>query len=86
MTPQLSGYFQYAKGFLAPALSVLYVANPVYSNVVPERSTNYQGGVVYHGRSLSIDADLYKIDFSNKFASFTSRRPVSASCSTIRAR
>jgi iron complex outermembrane receptor protein len=54
---------------------VLYVANPTFSTVEPERSTNYQAGVVYHGGNLSIDADLYKIDFTNKFASFTSPIP-----------
>ena len=75
VTPMLSGYFQYAKGLLAPSLSVLYVANPGFSTVAPERSTNYQLGAVYHGRSLSIDADIYKIDFANKFASFTSATP-----------
>jgi iron complex outermembrane receptor protein len=68
-------YGQYARGFLAPALSVLYVLNPGLSTVEPERSTNYQVGAVYHGGNLSIDADLYKIDFSNKFSSFTSTVP-----------
>jgi iron complex outermembrane receptor protein len=65
---QLAVYGQYARGFLAPSLSVLYVANPGFSTVAPEKSTNYQAGVVYHGGSLSIDADVYKIDFTNKFA------------------
>lgn len=75
VTHDLSVYAEYARGFLAPSLSVLYVANPTYSTVAPERSTNYQGGVVYHGTNLSVDADVYKIDFSNKFASFTSATP-----------
>ncbi|KQM21584.1 TonB-dependent receptor [Novosphingobium sp. Leaf2] len=75
VTKQVAVYAQYARGFLAPPLSVLYVANPQLSTVAPERSTNYQAGVVYHGRSLSFDADVYKIDFSNKFASFTSTVP-----------
>lgn len=65
----LSLYGQYAKGFLAPPLSVLYVLNPSTSTVQPETSTNYQFGVVYHGSHLSIDADVYSIDFANKFAS-----------------
>jgi iron complex outermembrane receptor protein len=68
VSAQLSLYGQYARGFLAPSLSVLYVANPTLSTVEPERSTNYQAGVVYHGGNLSIDADIYKIDFTNKFA------------------
>ncbi|WP_267380485.1 MULTISPECIES: TonB-dependent receptor [unclassified Sphingomonas] len=75
ITPGLSVYGQYAKGFLAPPLSVLYVANPSLSTVEPERSTNYQAGAVYHGQNLSIDADVYKIDFKNKFASVTSATP-----------
>jgi iron complex outermembrane receptor protein len=65
---RLAVYAQYARGFLAPSLSVLYVANPGFSTVEPERSTNYQAGAVYHGGNLSIDADVYKIDFKNKFA------------------
>ncbi|MDB5706688.1 MAG: TonB-dependent outer rane receptor FecA5 [Sphingomonas bacterium] len=75
VSSQLSVYGQYARGFLAPSLSVLYVANPNFSTVAPERSTNYQAGVVYHGGNLSIDADVYKIDFTNKFASITSPIP-----------
>ena len=75
LTPQLSIYGEYARGFLIPPLSALYVDNPTYSNVVPERSTNYQAGFVYHGQRLSLDADVYSIDFQNKFASFTSSTP-----------
>lgn len=71
----LSAYFEYAQGFLAPSLTVLYVANPSLSTVAPERSTNYQAGLVYHGAKLSLDADVYKIDFTNKFASFVSLVP-----------
>jgi iron complex outermembrane receptor protein len=68
-TEQLSFYGQFAKGFLAPALGVLYVDKPGLSTVAPERSTNYQFGGVYHGGHLSIDADVYVIKFDNKFAS-----------------
>jgi len=68
VTDKLAIYAQYARGFLAPSLSFLYVANPALSSIEPERSTNYQAGIVYHGGNLSIDADVYKIDFSNKFA------------------
>ncbi|MES2097522.1 MAG: TonB-dependent receptor [Pseudomonadota bacterium] len=75
LTPNLSIYAEYARGFLIPPLSALYVDNPQYSNVVPERSTNYQAGFVYHGQRLSIDADVYTIDFQNKFSSFTSPTP-----------
>ena len=67
--PNLSIYGQYAKGFLAPPLSQLYVANPSLSTVEPQTSTNYQAGIVYHGSSLSLDLDAYSIDFNNKFVS-----------------
>jgi iron complex outermembrane receptor protein len=70
-TPQLAFYAEYARGFLIPSLTALYVANPTFSNVEPERSTNYQAGVVFHGSRLSLDADVYSIDFTNKFASVT---------------
>ena len=75
VTPQVSVYAQYARGFLAPPLSVLYVANPTFSTVAPERSTNYQAGAVYHCSNLSLDADVYRIDFSNKFTSLVSTVP-----------
>ena len=69
LTPELSVYGEYARGFLAPSLSALYVDNPDHSNAVPEKSTNYQAGVVYHGERLSLDADVYTINFDNKFVS-----------------
>lgn len=68
-TNNFSIYAQYAKGFLAPPLSVLYNLNPDNNTVKPQTSTNYQIGFVYHGENLSIDADGYYIDFNNKFAS-----------------
>lgn len=65
----LAIYGQYARGFLAPPLSVLYNLNPGNNTVAPQTSDSYQVGVVYHGSRLSIDADVYYIDFNNKFAS-----------------
>ena len=49
---RLAVYAQYARGFLAPSLSALYVANPGFSTVAPERSTNYQAGAVYNRGKL----------------------------------
>ncbi len=69
-TANFSVYGQYAKGFLAPPLAQLYVANTTFSNAVPQKSTNYQAGAVYHGNHLSIDADVYVINFTNKFYSY----------------
>ena len=65
----LSVYAQYAKGFLMPPLSQLYVADPSLSTIAPQKSTNYQIGADYHGRHLCLDADVYYIDFNNKFVS-----------------
>ncbi|MBA3897528.1 MAG: TonB-dependent receptor, partial [Sphingomonadaceae bacterium] len=74
-TGNVAVYGQYARGFLAPPLSQLYVARPDLSTVDPQRSTNYQAGAVYHGSHLSLDADVYVINFTNKFASFVSPVP-----------
>jgi len=73
---QLSVYGQFARGYLAPPLGTLYVARPELSTAEPQRSTNYQAGLVYHGHNLSIDMDAYKIDFTNKFTSINA--PVQA--------
>ena len=75
VTNNLAVYGQYARGFLTPPLSQLYVARPDLSTVDFQRSTNYQLGVVYHGSRLSIDADVYSIDFTNKFSRSTSPVP-----------
>ena len=75
VTDNLAVYAQYARGFLTPPLSQLYVDRPGLSTVDPQRSTNYQLGVVYHGSRLSIDADIYSIDFTNKFSKSTSPIP-----------
>ncbi|PJG48552.1 TonB-dependent receptor [Sphingobium sp. LB126] len=65
---RLSIYGQFAKGFLAPSLSTLYVVYPQFSSAAPQKSTNYQTGFVYHGSHLSLDADVYYIDFRNKIS------------------
>ncbi len=75
ITSNLAIYGQFAKGFLAPPLSQLYVARPELSNVEPQRSTNYQAGIVYHGSRLSVDVDVYSIGFTNKFVSSLSPVP-----------
>ncbi|MGN6620650.1 MAG: TonB-dependent receptor domain-containing protein, partial [Sphingomonas sp.] len=75
LNDRLALYGQFAKGFLAPPLKALYVLDPSLSDLSPEKSTNYQGCFVYHGSHLSLDADYYHIDFSNKFTSVTSPVP-----------
>lgn len=62
-------YGQYAQGFLVPPLKDLYInPNDPNNNPAPEQTTNYQLGTVYNGGHVSVDADVYQIDFTNKFA------------------
>jgi len=75
VTRNTAVYGQFAKGFLIPPLSQLYIPNPSFSPTSPQKSTNYQAGAVYHGSHLSLDADYYYIDFSNKFVSVLSPQP-----------
>ncbi len=78
-TPNLSGYAEYAKGFLAPNVNLIYVSNPSLNNFGPQKTTNYQVGAVYKSRRLTADADFYYISFNNyitpitigNFAAFT---------------
>ncbi len=71
----LSAYAQYATGILIPDISVTQVAvakptdAPSLDAIKPQLSTNYQVGAVYHGGSLTLDADAYYIEFKNKLQS-----------------
>ena len=67
----LAVYAQYATGFLLPDISATQKVNPNLNDLEPQESTNYQAGLVYHGGKLTIDADVYKIDFTNKLQSTT---------------
>jgi iron complex outermembrane recepter protein len=60
-----SAYAQYAKGFLAPNLNTLYVANPSLNTLQPEGTTNVQLGTTWVGPALTVSADVYTINFSN---------------------
>ena len=74
-----SVYGQYATGILVPDISAFQVAGPTanpsagpdLSGLVPQTSTNYQLGTVYHGARWSADFDLYKIDFKNRISTTT---------------
>ena len=74
-----SVYAQYATGILVPDISAFQVSGPTanpsagpdLSNLVPQTSTNYQLGTVYHGANWTADFALYKIDFKNKIATIT---------------
>lgn len=72
----LSAYAQYATGFLVPDISVTQVVNPQLSQLQPQKSTNYQTGVVYHGSRFTVDADLYYIDFKNKLQTASVTDPI----------
>ena len=62
-------YAQYAKGFQIPDLKTMYVANPNLNSTEPQKSTNYQIGVVSRSDRMTWDADVYRIDFTNKLVS-----------------
>ena len=67
----LAVYAQYATGFLVPDISATQKVNPNLKDLSPQESTNYQAGVVYHGSRITLDADVYNIDFTNKLQSAT---------------
>jgi iron complex outermembrane recepter protein len=69
--PNWTVYGQYAQGFLVPSIGVFYVNAPGKNKVEPQRSTNYQLGTVYNSGNVTIDADIYYIDFKNKIQSVT---------------
>ncbi|OYY89397.1 MAG: TonB-dependent receptor [Sphingomonas sp. 28-66-16] len=68
--PNWAFYGQYAKGFYVPDLSSFYSSSASLgtslSNLQPQTTTNYQIGTVWHGSRVSIDADGYIINVSNK--------------------
>lgn len=65
----LAAYAQYAKGFQIPDLKSFYIADPTHNSTDPQKSTNYQLGIVGRSKSLTWDADVYRIDFTNKYVS-----------------
>lgn len=69
LDPQTSVYGQYAKGFQIPDLNTFYVANPGKSSTEPQKTTNYQVGVVGRSDRMTWDADVYRIEFVNKLVS-----------------
>ena len=69
-----SAYGQYAQGFLVPPLKVFYVPSPgTHPALKPQLSTNYQAGTVYNTNNLTLDADIYYIEFTNKFSQVGSK-------------
>ena len=75
VTPTWAFYGQYAKGFYVPDLSSFYSSSAglgaALSALKPQTTTNYQVGTVWHGSKISIDADGYIINVSNKIGTCT---------------
>ena len=71
LTRNWSLYAQAAKGYLAPNENLFYVPDPgqATANVVPEQTTNFQLGSVYSDDRLNLQADVYRINFSNQVTS-----------------
>ena len=66
-----SVYAQYAQGILFPNIGNLYVASGTESQIVPQLSTNYQLGSVYNHGNLTVDGDVYYINFDHFIQTFT---------------
>ena len=71
ITPNLSAYAQYAEGFLAPNVNLLYTVGSFLNRAQPQKTTNYQIGGVYRSGRLTADADFYYINFNNYISSIT---------------
>ncbi len=69
INPELAVYGQYAKGFQIPDLKSFYIADPTKNSSEPQLSTNYQLGIVGKADRLTWDADVYQINFKNKYVS-----------------
>ncbi|CAB3762127.1 TonB-dependent receptor [Paraburkholderia humisilvae] len=69
ITPPLSVYAQWAMGFQAPPVSVLQSLAPQQQPLDPQKTLNYQAGVVYKSDTLAADFDGYYIDFANEINS-----------------
>jgi iron complex outermembrane receptor protein len=65
----LAAYGQYAQGFQIPDLKSFYIADPTKNSSEPQLSTNYQIGIIGKSNKFVWDADLYQIDFKNKYVS-----------------
>jgi iron complex outermembrane receptor protein len=53
---------------LMPNISSYYTSTANSTSIDPQRSTNYQWGVIYKSDALVFDADIYYINFDNKIA------------------
>ena len=69
LSKEMSVYGQYAEGFQIPDLKTFYISNPALNSSVPQKSTNYQLGVVGKSDKMTWDLDIYQINFTNKLVS-----------------
>jgi iron complex outermembrane receptor protein len=61
-----SAYAQYARGFLAPNLNLVYYASQTAANeFTPENTNNLQAGTTWKSDRLTVSADIYHIKFNN---------------------
>jgi iron complex outermembrane receptor protein len=61
-----SAYAQFAKGFLAPNLNLLYkTSQAAASSITPENTNNLQAGTTWKSDRLTLAADVYHINFNN---------------------
>lgn len=66
ITPSWSAYAQYARGFLAPNLNLLYKSSQsAASQFTPENTNNLQAGTTWKIQRVTLAADLYRIRFNN---------------------
>jgi iron complex outermembrane receptor protein len=66
ISPNWSAYAQYAKGFLAPNLNLLYKSSQAAaSSFTEQRTNNLQAGTTWKTDRVTLSADVYHIDFNN---------------------
>ena len=69
LNPGLSVYGQFAQGIQIPDLNTFYITNPSKNSTDAQKSTNYQLGIVGKSDRMTWDADIYRIEFTNKLVS-----------------
>lgn len=63
-----STYAQYAQGMVVPDISSYQSTNAQQTDIQPQKTTNYQLGMVHKDERLVFDADVYYINFTNMIA------------------
>ena len=72
ITPWMSAFAQYSKGFLTPPINVF--ATTDVTSLSPATTDSYQTGIVVNRKWLNLGVDLYDIEYTN----FISNRMVGA--------